>query len=413
MAAGQPQLLAGVGDRGSSSSSSSHPPPPPPPKILLAKPPLPPPSSSGADDEGAGGGGGARARQGPQPGSLSLVSDAWEVHTDKILPYLTENNDFMVIGIIGPPGVGKSTIMNELYGYDGSSPGMHPPFATQTEEIKAMAKHCTAGVDFRISHERVILLDTQPVYSPSILMDMMRPDGSSSLPVLNGDPLPADLAHELMGIQLGVFLASVCNIVLVVSEGINDFSMWELMLTVDLLKNNIPDPSLLTSSTPDKENKNDSQSGSEDYMADLCFVHARLREHDLSPSKLMLLRETLEKNFESSLFNIGSSSATPEVTDSSVAPSTKVEELSSSQQDIFLLPLRSHDTSAKFEYGTYSSMLGKLRDQVLSRPLRPFSKNLTERDWLRSSAKIWDMVRRSPVASEYCKALQSSGLFRK
>jgi protein SMG9 len=78
MAAGQPSL-AGVGDRGS--SSSSHPPPPPPPKILLAKPPLPPPSSSGADEEG-----GARARQAPQPGSLSLVSDTWEVHTDKILP---------------------------------------------------------------------------------------------------------------------------------------------------------------------------------------------------------------------------------------------------------------------------------------------------------------------------------------
>ena len=77
MAAGPPQL-AGVGDRG---SSSSHPPPPPPPKILLAKPPLPPPSSSGADEEG-----GARARQAPQPGSLSLVSDAWEVHTEKILP---------------------------------------------------------------------------------------------------------------------------------------------------------------------------------------------------------------------------------------------------------------------------------------------------------------------------------------
>uniref|UniRef100_A0ACD5XWL1 Uncharacterized protein n=1 Tax=Avena sativa TaxID=4498 RepID=A0ACD5XWL1_AVESA len=406
MAAGQPSL-AGVGDRG---SSSSHPPPPPPPKILLAKPPLPPPSSSGADDEGGG-----RARQAPQPGSLSLVSDAWEVHTDKILPYLTENNDFMVIGIIGPPGVGKSTIMNALYGYDGSSPGMHPPFATQTEEIRAMAKHCTAGVDFRISHERVILLDTQPVYSPSILIDMMRPDGSSALPVLSGDPLPADLAHELMGIQLGVFLASVCNILLVVSEGINDCAMWKLMLTVDLLKNNIPDPSLLTSSSsPDKENKNDNQAGSEDYMADLCFVHARLRENDFSPSKLMLLRKTLEKHFESSSFNIGSSSsATPEVTDPSVPLSTKAEDLSSSQQDVFLLPLRAHDNSAQFEYGTYSSMLGMLRDQVLSRPSRAFSKNLTERDWLRSSAKIWDMVKRSPVVSEYCKVLQSSGLFRK
>ncbi|XP_062233767.1 uncharacterized protein LOC133930983 isoform X2 [Phragmites australis] len=378
MAAGPPSL-AGVGDRGS--SSSHHPPPPPPPKILLAKPSLPHPSSSGADDDG---GGGPRARQAPQPGSLSLVSDAWEVHTDKILPYLTENNDFMVIGVIGLPGVGKSTIMNELYGYDGSSPGMLPPFAMQTEEIKLMAKHCTTGIDIRISNERVILLDTQPVYSPSILIDMMRPDGSSTIPVLNGDPLSADLAHELMGIQ------------------------------VDLLKHNIPDPSLLTSSaSQDKENKNDDQSSSEDYISDLCFVHARLREHEFSPSKLTLLRKILEKHFNSSSFRIGSSSTTAQVSDSLVSSSMKVEDLTSSRQDIFLLPLRAHDNSTKFEYGTYSCMLGMLRDQILSRPSRSFSKNLSERDWLRSSAKIWDMVKKSPIISEYCKALQSSGLFRK
>ncbi|KAK3131439.1 hypothetical protein QOZ80_6AG0506470 [Eleusine coracana subsp. coracana] len=406
MASGPPQL-AGVGDRG---SSSHHPNPPAPPKILLAKPPLPHPSSSGAEDDG----GGARARQAPQLGSFSLVSDSWEAHTDKFLPFLTENNDFMVIGIIGPPGVGKSTIMNELYGYDGTSPGMLPPFATQTEESKLMAKHCTAGIDIRISNERVILLDTQPVYSPSVLIDMMRADGSSTIPVLNGDPLSAELAHELMGIQLGVFLASVCNIVLVVSEGINDLSMWDLMLTVDLLKHNIPDPSLLTSSaSQDKENKIDDQSDSEDYIADLCFVHARLQEQEFSPSKVMLLRKILEKHFNSSSFKIGSSSATVQISDPSVSSSTKVEDVTSSQQDIFLLPLRAHDNSMKFEYGTYSSMLRMLRDQILSRPGRSFSKNLSERDWLRSSAKIWDMVKKSPVISEYCKALQSSGLFRK
>ncbi|KAJ1257645.1 hypothetical protein BS78_10G011300 [Paspalum vaginatum] len=379
-------MAAGVGgDRGSSSHHHHHPPPPPPPKILLAKPPLPHASSSGADDDGGGpGGAGARARQAPQPGSLSLVSDAWEVHTDKILPYLTENNDFMVIGVIGPPGIGKSTIMNELYGYDASSPGTLPPFPTQTEEIKLMGKHCTTGIDIRISNERVILLDTQPVYSPSVLIDMMRPDGSSTVPVLNGDPLSADLAHELMGIQ------------------------------VDLLKHNIPDPSLLTSSaSQDKENKKDDQLGSEDYISDLCFVHARLQEQDFSPSKLTLLRKALEKHFDSSSFRIGSSNAVGQVSDSLVASSAKVEDLLSSRQDIFLLPSRGHDNPVKFEYGTYSCMLGMLRDQILSWPARSFSKNLSERDWLRSSAKIWDMVKRSPVISEYCKALQSSGLFRK
>ena len=86
MAAGPSPLAGGVGDRGSSSSHHQHPPPPPPPKILLAKPPLPHAASAGADDDGGGGAAGGRASQATQPGLLSLVSDAWEAHTDKILP---------------------------------------------------------------------------------------------------------------------------------------------------------------------------------------------------------------------------------------------------------------------------------------------------------------------------------------
>lgn len=106
-----------------------------------------------------------------------------------------------MIGIVGPTGVGKSTILNELYGFDGSSPGMLPPFATQSDETRAMAKHCTVGVELRVSAERLILLDAQPIFSPSVLIDMMRPDGSSAISVLNGESLSADLAHELLGIQ--------------------------------------------------------------------------------------------------------------------------------------------------------------------------------------------------------------------
>jgi len=39
--------------------------------------------------------------------------------------------------------------------------GMLPPFAVQSEETRAMARHCSTGVEPRISTERIILLDTQ------------------------------------------------------------------------------------------------------------------------------------------------------------------------------------------------------------------------------------------------------------
>ncbi|XP_058111040.1 uncharacterized protein LOC131253990 [Magnolia sinica] len=103
--------------------------------------------------------------------------------------------------IIGLTSVGESTILNELYGFNESSPGMLPPFTMQLEETRALARHYTTRIELGIFAERLILLDTQPLFSPSILSDMIRLDGSSSVSILNGESLSADLAHELMGIQ--------------------------------------------------------------------------------------------------------------------------------------------------------------------------------------------------------------------
>ncbi|GLT53760.1 hypothetical protein SLA2020_270100 [Shorea laevis] len=151
-------MAGSTGGTGSSNPSSA----PPPPKILLAKPglvtggPVAGKFGRATDDETAS----LRSRL-PAIGSLNLLSDSWDFHIDRFLPFLTENTDFMVVGVIGPTGVGKSMIMNELYGFDASSPGMLPPFATQSEDTRAMARHSTVGIEPRISAERIILLDTQ------------------------------------------------------------------------------------------------------------------------------------------------------------------------------------------------------------------------------------------------------------
>lgn len=72
----------------------------------------------------------------------------------------------------------------------------------------------------------------QPVYSPSVLIEMMRPDGSSTIPVLNGDSLSADLAHELMGIQVKMILRFLnCVVLLLVLWAIpNNWSAFSVVL---------------------------------------------------------------------------------------------------------------------------------------------------------------------------------------
>ena len=44
----------------------------------------------------------------------------------------------------------------------------------------------------------------QPVFSPSVLAEITRPDGSSTVPVLSGETLPSELAYELMNIQVSI-----------------------------------------------------------------------------------------------------------------------------------------------------------------------------------------------------------------
>ncbi|KAJ0964420.1 hypothetical protein J5N97_029542 [Dioscorea zingiberensis] len=350
----------------------------------------------------------------------STSSPLTRVLLDRVLPFLTENTDFTVVGVIGPPGVGKSTILNELYGFDASSSGMLLPFVTQSDESKAMARHCTMGMELRVSAERLILIDSQPIFSPSVLVDMMKPDGFSTIPVLNGESLSADLAHELIGIQLGVFLASVCNVLLVVSEGIHDYSMWNLMLTVDLLKHGLPDPSLLTSghsqgssSGLDKENKVDIQGGAGEFLAALAFIHTKLQAQNLSPSNTQLLRTALSEYFKSSSF---CTSGNGSISDTQIDPSgSHVAKINKDSEGpgLLFLPLKLPEDSQKIQFDSYLSMLGKLRDQLLSMHGRPFAKNISERDWLRSSARIWDLVKKSPIIADYCRILQKSGLFRK
>ncbi|KAI3949416.1 hypothetical protein MKW92_032556 [Papaver armeniacum] len=384
------------------------------PKILLAKPNLTTSTDPSLSSSSL------RSRL-PSTGSLNLLSDSWDLHADRVLPFLTENTDFTVIGVIGPPGVGKSTILNEIYGSDGSSSGMLPPFMTQSEEIRAMAKHCSVGIELRVSSERLILLDTQPIFSPSVLAELMRPDGSSTIALTNGETLSADLAHEMMGIQLGVFLASICHVLLVVSEGAHDINMWHLMLTVDLLKHGIPDPSSLTpsySQTPnmgsEKEPKDNMQEAVIEYLAAPVFVHTKLWDEDLSPDKATWMRKILSHYFSSSSFKGTKSETTAEEQNDYVEPHViNADNLSSMGMNLVLLPHRNQVDSVTAQYESYVTLIEKLRDQVLSMNCRPFAKTVSEREWLKNSARIWETVKNSAIIAEYCKTLQGSGMFRK
>ena len=48
------------------------------------------------------------------------------------------------------------------------------PFATQKRDQQIQCEHKTIGVDLCITPDRIILLDTQPFLSPSILLNIQK-----------------------------------------------------------------------------------------------------------------------------------------------------------------------------------------------------------------------------------------------
>jgi len=81
--------------------------------------------------------------------------------------------------------------------------------------------------------------------------------------------------------------------------------------------------------------------------------------------------------------------------------------------NFYVLPLKVSDDVVQNTFESYSVMLQQLRNQILSLQRRSFAKPMSERDWLKMLPRIWDLVKKSPVLADYCKMLQSSGLFRR
>lgn len=159
-------------------------------------------------------------------------------------------------GALGPQGLGKSALLNRLLGFAGplAAAGPHPTPAFPVCAAAAAGRHCTRGVGLRVSSDRVIGLDTQPLFSASVLEDVAtgwsQPPPALAAPALAaaGDAkaaaVPFEGAQALMQLQLAALLLSTCERVLVLCDGWEDRRTWELLATAEMLCRGIPDPSL-------------------------------------------------------------------------------------------------------------------------------------------------------------------------
>lgn len=339
--------------------------------------------------------------------SIKLVDDQMN-WCDSAMEYLRDQTDMLVVGVIGLQGTGKSTIMSLLSANTPEEDQRGYVFRAQTQEIKERGGNQSCGIDFFITQERVIFLDTQPILSPSILDHLINNDRKL--------PPEYNLPHtyvEMQSLQITAFLFTVCHVVIVVQDWFTDINLYRFLQTAEMLKPSTP------SASHDSTGASGSEEGSE-YYPHIVFLQNKARRDEFCPRNLKRMHMAVDKLMAHSHLKY---KGTLSMLDCDIFPGLGRDYLET-EVNLFLLPLQENegdDALSKAGSGvtplfsllpgykghpTFSSLVSKLRSQTLAMSRSQLSHTiLTEKNWFHYAARIWDGVKKSSALSEYSRLL--------
>ncbi|XP_014246806.1 protein SMG9 [Cimex lectularius] len=316
---------------------------------------------------------------------------------DNVLEFLTDTTDFLVVGCLGLQGVGKSTVMSHLVSPPLSVPNTSELFKVQTKSNIDSATHCTQGIDIYVTQERVILLDTQPVFSLSVMSKYLSNEGSPSLAARScsrDDPdypcIENDM--ELLSLQYAAFLLSVCHVVLLIQDNIHDPEMSRFLQIAEMLK---PSTGITSGEEPIVE-----------YFPHTIFIHSKVKPHYFTSQRLKEIQEMYKKMYAQSQLVIKSGIG---IANGSVLKSLTPELCDCEPVNVFFLPSFKRKGDAKsYELTSYTELIKSLRYQING--LSPASLTntvLSEKNWYYYASKIWENVKKSSLFPEYGRLLKT------
>ncbi|XP_069944303.1 nonsense-mediated mRNA decay factor SMG9 isoform X2 [Cherax quadricarinatus] len=217
--------------------------------------------------------------------SLSLCDD--------LSPYLLDQSNFLVVAMMGMQGVGKSALASLFV---DPSVDVHKIrsciFRPESLEQIISGLHGTNGIDIYITNERLIVLDCQPLLSPSIMDRLITQEKK-----FTSDYNSTENLMEVESLQVLTLVMSIAHVVVMVQDSAADPNLIRLLQTCEMMK-----PS--SSSTPSCSSSSSSApSASEDtqqYFPHVVFVHNRAPSHHFTPATLKKLQGVYQEAFSGS-----------------------------------------------------------------------------------------------------------------
>lgn len=324
---------------------------------------------------------------------------------DAGIEHLRDQTDFLVVGVLGMQGVGKSMIMSMLAGNNSVTDPKKLIFPTQTQDKMERATNETSGVDMYVTEERVIFLDAQPILSPSLLEQYIYNDRKMSAEY-NG---PA-IGVEMQSLQIATLFFSICHVVLVVQDYFTDHSIFQFLQTAEMLKLSMP--------TNDISNLD---SEFHEFYPHVIFVYNKAEPALFDPGYLMAMNEIISSSFKhSKLLYKGSTS----LFYSLLYPYLVSQINHSSLANIFIIPKILSDSQKNeiadcgLENQSFTNLPQYLPNPDLETVFSVFTKmilsvhkvsvthqTVSEKNWFYYAAKTWETLKKSQLVSEYSRLL--------
>ncbi|XP_053908570.1 nonsense-mediated mRNA decay factor SMG9 [Cuculus canorus] len=333
--------------------------------------------------------------------SIKLVDEQMN-WCDSALEFLLEQTDVLVVGALGLQGTGKSTLLSLLAGNQPDDDPRAFVFRPQGPELRERGGCQTGGIDFFITQERVVFLDTQPLLSPALLDHLINNDRKL--------PPEHSLPHtyvEMQSLQVAAFLFTVCHVVLLLQDWFTDPALYRFLQTAEMVKPSTPSPS------------HESGAGAEEpseFNPHLVFVQTRARPESFTPRRLRAMNRVLDRLMANSHLKykgaLSMRSLLPGLREATLEPDVNLVLLPPMEGDSEEPP-RPGGASALFPllppfrgHGSFGALLSRLRGRVLAAARAQLSHTLlTERNWFHYAARIWDGVKKSSALAEYGRLL--------
>lgn len=310
---------------------------------------------------------------------------------------LVDQTDFLVVGVIGGQGVGKSTILSLLAGNSPEDSHRSYIFTPQNRECQESCVHLTDGIDMYVTGQRIIFLDTQPILSASVLEQFIKNDKKVSTEFTT-----VENYMEVQALQQTAFLMTVCHIIIVVQDWFTDTSLLRFLQTSEMLKPSTPSTS------------HDSSQGQEenaDYFPNVVFILNKANRDDFSIVSHKSMQYTLKKAFDTSKLNISEGVT---MADGKLIPGLN-EKTVNLDVNLFLLPnmndIKTEDAASTLlpdyrGYPSFENLINSLRQQIYYMPREQLTHaTLSEKNWFHYAARTWDAVKKSQLMAEYNRLL--------